>query len=408
MDVPGFARLLKGNNRESEVWWDAAPTAYSPFKNTLMLKYPDAAGAIERLMPDNFHPSQEGISCATTNPALIAQEVLRCPALWRDFVQARSGYMADPTVARQLYDQVLSKGARLLQPLWNQSQGAQGWLSAQIEGFERMSPQAGIDRGLQLTALAPNIMVKVPGSEEGYRVIEALVAQGCSVNNTFCFSVSQVIACLKAIHMGRLRARVNGVDTDRARYVISFMIGRLGAETEFADQARQRRISLTSADRRWAELAVYQAMQALLRRWQTPARLLLCSLKIDTDGRGREHCWHLQRTGADTTLYTLTPAIIEFLIRRQHDNHPIIPASQWLQTPGRVLTRLMAIPYFNQAYFEGGLTSAEFARYPAFITATANAREGHERLLGFVQNCMASGARGLAEADSALAMERAS
>ncbi|WP_346829737.1 transaldolase family protein [Pseudomonas abietaniphila] len=340
---------------------------------------------IESWLPDNFSASQSGLSGATTNPRLVARAVLEDPRPWQDFTDSLPPQMAESEKARQLYDQVIVQGAGQFRALWNATQQRQGWLSAQIEGGERMHERMLVTRGLQLASLAPNVMIKVPGSEQGYRAIEQLVAQGCSINNTFCFTVSQFAACLKAIHSGRLRARVTGVNTDRARYVITFMIGRLGAEHEFERQAAQRRLCLTAADRRWAELAVYQAIQALLRRWQTPARLLLCSLKVDTDVRGREHCWHLQRTGADTTLYTLTPDILEFLIRRQQRNQPVTPATEWVQVPRRVLSRLMAIPYFNQAYFEGEQAPSRFAQHPAFITASHDAREGQERLLAFVK-----------------------
>lgn len=288
MDVPGFARLLKQQNMDSEVWWDAAPTAYESFKQSLILKYPDTFEYIEQLLPDHFALSPSGVCSATTNPRLVAQEVARDPWHWRDFVDKPQAGAIDPGLsvsdrASRLYDQVIREGARQLQPLWVASRGAQGWLSAQVEGGEQMNARALISRGRHLARLAPNVMVKIPGSEQGYRAIEELVAQGCSVNNTFCFTVSQVAACLKAIYEGRLRAQANGVNTDRARYVISFMIGRLGAEPEFERQAQQRRLRLTFVDRRWAELAVYQAIQALLRRWETPARLLLCSLKVDPD-----------------------------------------------------------------------------------------------------------------------------
>lgn len=395
MDVPGFARLLKQQNMDSEVWWDAAPTAYESFKQSLIVKYPDTFDYIEQLLPDHFALSSSGICGATTNPRLVAQEVDREPWHWRNFVdQSRTGAiepdLPDSDRASQLYDHVIREGARQLQPLWVASRGAQGWLSAQVEGGEQMNARALIARGRQLACLAPNVMVKIPGSEQGYRAIEELVAQGCSVNNTFCFTVSQVAACLKAIHEGRLRAQVNGVNTERARYVISFMIGRLGAEPEFERQAQQRQLRLTAVDRRWAELAVYQAIQALLRRWETPARLLLCSLKVDTNMRGREECWHLQRTGADATLYTLTPAIIELLVRRQHQRRPIMPAAAGVQVPRRVMNRLLAIPYFNQAYFLEGLVPSGFARHPAFVTASAYAREGGEQLLAFVKACAGS------------------
>jgi transaldolase len=385
MEVPGFARLLKQKNTDSEVWWDSSPTLYDAFKDRMILKYPNMFHLIESWLPDNFSASQAGISGATTNPRLVARAVFEDPRRWQALTDCFRPQLGDAERARQLYDQVILEGARELRALWDATQQRQGWLSAQIEGGERMHEHQLIARGLQLASLAPNVMIKVPGSEQGYRAIEQLVAQGCSINNTFCFTVSQFAACLQAIHSGRLRARVSGVNTDQARYAITFMIGRLGAEHEFERQASQQRLRLTAADRRWAELAVYQAMQALLRRWQTPARLLLCSLKVDTDGRGREHCWHLQRTGADTTLYTLTPDILEFLIRRQQCNHPVTPATEWVQVPQRVLDRLMAIPYFNQAYFEGELAPTRFALHPAFVTASHDAREGQERLLAFVK-----------------------
>ena len=408
MDVPGFACLLKQQNMDSEVWWDSSPTACAPFKLRLLSRYPDSREYIEGLLANPFSRHAGDFTGATTNPSLIARTVLDNAAKWASYLDSLSLSLSSVEKARHVYDQAVIEGANQLHPLWVASARRQGWLSAQIDGGERMSEALLVARGMELASLAPNVMVKVPGSEQGYRAIEQLVAEGCSVNNTFCFTVSQVAACLKAIHNGRLRAQVQGINTDHARYVISFMIGRLGIEPEFERQALQRRLHLTAADRRWAELAVYQAIQALLRRWQTPARLLLCSLKIDTDVRGREHCWHLQRTGADTTLYTLTPQIIEFLVRRQRQGQPIQPTRGWVQVPKRVMNRLIAIPYFNQAYFEGDLAPSDFSRHPAFLTASHDAREGQERLLAFVKD--AHGRAGMAATRPVLQapMERAS
>ncbi len=384
MDVPGFARALIDKNVDSEVWWDSSPTAYASFKSKMIQKYPDMFDFIESLLPDHFAKSPYGISGATTNPKLITEAILNHPRHWRDFVAQLPVGLSRAEKMRQLYDQMVAQGAGALRPLWISSKQRHGWLSAQIDGGEQMEERALVNRGLQLAGLAPNIMIKVPGSEQGYRAIEKLVARGCSINNTFCFTVSQCLACLKAIHNGLLRAQAQGVNTERAVYAITFMIGRLGAEEAFGQQALQRHLSLSAKDRRWAEIAVYQAMQALIRHRQTRARLLLCSLKIDTDARGREHCWHLQCTGADTTVYTLTPNIIEFLIQRQQQLRPITPANGWVQTPDRVLEKLLAIPYFKDAYFKGELAPSKFASHPAFVTASRDAREAQSRLLAFV------------------------
>ncbi|MFJ3487235.1 transaldolase family protein [Pseudomonas sp. NPDC090202] len=386
MDVPGFARLLKQHTVDSEVWWDSSPALYGDYKTKLIQQYPDMFDAIESLLPDNFIGALSGISGATTNPGLISRAIVEQPRQWQSYIDTLPTGLSCQDKARDVYDRAIRLGAAQLRPLWITSQQRCGWLSAQVENGHAMRAEDIVARGLQLAALAPNVMVKVPGSEQGYQAMEQLVSWGCSVNNTFCFTVSQFSAGLRAVHNGRLRARIHGIDTDKARYVISYMIGRLGAESAFADQARTRRLRLTDDDRRWGELAVYQAMQAMLRRSQTPARLLLCSLKVDTDAQGREHCWHLQRTGADTTLYTMTPQIIEFLIRRQQCKRPILPALDWVQVPKRIMNRLMAIPYFTQAYFDGELPPASFAGHPAFRTAGYDASLGQHRLLDFIES----------------------
>lgn len=384
MDVSGFVHLLKRHNSDAQVWFDSSPTLYKRCVKKLLLAYPDTHNFITGLLPDEPGSSDAGVSGATTNPTLISQAVMSNAAHYRDFLHTLPPSMSADARLRQLYDQVVIDSAQPLLPLFKRSRARYGWLSAQIEGGHWMNQDALVVRGLELAALAPNIMIKIPGSAQGYRAIEQLVARGCSINNTFCFTVSQVDACLRAVHAGRQRALANGVSTERARYVVSFMIGRLGAEPEFARQARHCCNKLRPRDTRWAELAVYQAMQALIRRRETPVQLLLCSIKVDTDARGREHCWHLQRTGADTTLYTLTPRLIEYLVRRQQAGRSIAPATEWTRIPGKVLDRLLAIPYFNQAYFADGLTPDEYARHPAFLTAGNDVRLGMQRLRGFI------------------------
>lgn len=388
MDGSGFVQLLKSYNSDSEVWFDSSPVIYKECRDNLLRAYPGMHEVIADLLPREWVQSGSALSGATTNPVLISQAVLSHAAHYRDVLHALPSTMPAQSRMTRLYDQSIVESAEQLLPLFRQSRHQAGWLSAQIEGGHWMSRDALVARGMELAALAPNIMIKIPGSAQGYHAMEHLVAQGCSINNTFCFSVSQLDACLKAIQAGRQRAQAKGVNVERARYVVSFMIGRLGSEVEFVRQARSNRINLTRTDMRWAELAVYQAMQALMRRRETPARLLLCSIKVDTDARGREHCWHLQRTGADTTLYTLTPAILEFLIRRVQSGRPIEPSARWLAIPGKVLDRLLSLSYFNQAYFEGGLAADEFARHPAFLTAANDARRGVERLHRFVTDTL--------------------
>jgi transaldolase len=385
MELSDFVRLLKYQNPHSEVWWDASPTVYAGFRKLLLSRYSQCTSYIEQLLPQLWRDTPGGVSGATTNPKLVARALLEHAHMNQHWVQALDPDLPAARRARQLYDRLIVEGARLLYPLWASSDRRVGWLSAQVDTTQLHSTELMVARGLELARLAPNVMVKVPGSQHGYSAIEQLVAHGCSVNNTLCFSVSQCAAAVAAIARGRLLARENQVDTRSAEYVVSFMIGRFGDEPQFDQQARRCGITLTQADKRWAELAVYQALQALLQRWQTPVRLLLCSLRVDTDEHDQAFSWHLERTGADTTVYTMTPDIIEFLVQRQASGKPVVPASGRWRIPEQVMSKLLCIPYFTDAYFENTLDAAAFEQQPAFITARNEACTAHGQLQAFVE-----------------------
>lgn len=385
MDIPDFVRLLKSQNQDSEVWWDASPTQFAGFRQLVLQRYPQLTLYIEQLLSEFELDIENGITGATTNPKLVLRALLEQADIKHDGVDALERGLPPANRARQLYDQLIAEGARLLHPLWMLSGGRLGWLSAQVDTTQLHSTELLVARGLELARLSPNVMVKVPGSLNGYTAIEHLVAKGCSINNTLCFTVSQCAAGLAAIHRGRLRARQNQVDVSSAQYVISFMIGRFGDEPRFGQQARRCGITLTQTDKRWAELAIYQALQALLQRWQIPARLLLCSLRVDTDEHGQSFAWHLERTGAATTVYTLTPEIIEFLLQRHASGNPVLPASEGWRVPVEVMNKLLRIPYFTDAYFENALDTAAFEHHPAFVTARNEACTAHGQLQAFVE-----------------------
>jgi transaldolase len=385
MDVREFSRLLKQQNRDSEVWLDASPTCYSSLKKSWSVDDPKCDGMFESSMSEDFIRLHHGFTGATTNPRLITRAVLENAENWQHFAEALPGEMPVAEKTNRLYNEIIVQGAAQLHRLWIATQGHQGWISAQVDCSEQSSVRDLVQRGTQLARLAPNVMIKIPGSAKGYQAIEQLVAKGYSINNTFCFTTSQCAAALQAIHNGRARALSEGVSTDGARYVISYMIGRLGAEQEFAHQARLQRASLSLEEQRWAELAVYHAMQALLRRHATPARLLLCSLKVDADADGTERCWHLERTGIEPTLYTLTPEIVEFIQRRQKLGRPVRPAHRWSGVPARVMNKLLKLDYFSQAYFLDALPTSRFEEHPAYVTARENAQVARNQLRGFVE-----------------------
>lgn len=70
-----------------------------------------------------------------------------------------------------------------------------GPVSAEVVALDAPTMLA---EGKRLAALHPNIVVKVPLTEEGLRACRGLRAEGVGVNVTLCFSVSQALLAAKA------------------------------------------------------------------------------------------------------------------------------------------------------------------------------------------------------------------
>jgi transaldolase len=154
----------------------------------------------------------------TTNPRLVTAVILEKREYWSSRFNPAS--LSAGELHKKLYNEVIVEGAAALHPRWVRSDQAEGWMCAQVDPVDVRCTERMSARGLELHQLAPNVMVKVPGSLEGLDTVEQLVAQGASVNITFCFNVSQFQAGIQAIERGMARARSNGVDTSRCHYVM--------------------------------------------------------------------------------------------------------------------------------------------------------------------------------------------
>ncbi len=263
MNTLGYPERLKRNDQSSQVWWDSSPAVYLPYKQHLLEKYPAAAAYIEALMPDEFS-TPWGLCSVTTNPRLVTAVILEKREYWSSRFNLAG--LSPGELRKQLYNEVILEGAATLKPRWVQSAQAEGWISAQVDPVDVRCTERMTARGLELQRLAPNVMVKVPGSLEGMATVEQLVAQGGSVNITFCFTVAQFQAGIQAIERGRATARSNGIDTSHCNYVITFMIGRFACQPEFTLQAAERGLALSAEELRWAELMIYERS----RRWWRP------------------------------------------------------------------------------------------------------------------------------------------
>ena len=120
---------------------------------------------------------------------------------------------ADPQLtAYELYERMSIEDVRMtadvLRSVYDQTHGADGFVSIEVSPHLARDTQASISEGVRLWEEVgrPNLMIKIPATVEGIPAIEQLLAQGINVNVTLMFSLAHYNAVAAAFLRGIERA----------------------------------------------------------------------------------------------------------------------------------------------------------------------------------------------------------
>ena len=368
---------LAATNPDCEIWWDSSPLIYQSWKEETLAKAPDASASnwkeqLVRLFdPETVQTAGTmGFRGVTTNPPLSLQAIKLAPGVW-------SGHIRDVAKANRkldvegvywtLYLELVRQGAAMILPVFETSGGKYAFLSGQVDPRWVRDGRRMLEQGLQIAAQGPNVMVKLPGSKEGYEVLEELTARGISTNNTTSFTVSQYLRCRAAVSAGLLRAKAAGVDLSRWRSVITHMSARLGELGDWRTEAKARGIELSLSEIRDGEEAVLKRAYHHGKSTNHPSKMLQCSMRIEKDDRtGKTVSRHLADFAGSDMIYTCPPGFIAGLMPVEAELEPFDPTAIDREPCKDSLEKLLKLPSFRAAYEYDGMRPEEFAHYGAF------------------------------------------
>ena len=368
---------LAETNSDAEIWWDSSPLVYPSWKQETLAAAPDGmAGEWDEQLTrlyDPDEPAEMGFRGVTTNPPLSLQAVQLDPEGWRKLVKdiATDNPSLDVEgVYWKMYLHLVKVGADAIRPLFEKSGYKYGMLSGQVDPRFVTDGDAMLEQGLSIAAMGDNVMVKLPGSKEGYEVLEELTARGISTNNTTAFTVAQYVRCRAAVSAGLLRARAAGVDLSKWRSVITHMASRLGEKSDWKKQAEQRGIDLSMDEIRDGEEAVLKRAYWHGKEINHPSKMLQCSLRIEKDKEGRTVTRQLQDFAGSDMVYTCPPGYIKQLMEVEDELAPFDPKAIEREPDTASIEKLMKLPAFRQAYEYEGMKPEEFTQFGSFqITA---------------------------------------
>jgi len=193
------------------------------------------SGELRRLV------EEDSLRGMTSNPTIFNQVILGSDDYDDQLAQlARAG-----RGTREIYQELaiadIQAACDVLRPVYEATGAVDGYVSLEVDpdlafDTERTMEQAReywerVDR--------PNVMIKIPGTDEGVPAIEQMIAEGRNINVTLLFGTEQYALAAEAYIRGLERRHADGAGLD-VHSVASFFVSRVDTEVDKRLQALGR------------------------------------------------------------------------------------------------------------------------------------------------------------------------
>jgi transaldolase len=385
-------RLAK-THPDMEIWWDSSPLVYDPWVRKMLNGVePPRKAVLEEQLSRLYNaevPAKSVFRGCTTNPSLSWQAIKADPEFWNEWldelIQANSGLSVKELVWLT-YKEVVKRGAEMYLPIFKATNGRFGWISGQLDPRLFTETDQMVVDAEELSALSPNVMVKVPASMQGIEVVKILTSRGISTNTTVCFTLPQILASANAAMEGIKLAEQNKVDMGKWRAVITMMTGRLIEHEALDVQAERKNIQLSWQDKHWFGIAVFRRAYRMLTDGGYASKMLACSMRAGPVVAGKMRFWDVQKIAGGDIVYTCPPYVLEPLFDIGEDL--VFEPEIEKEVPRDVMDKLLKIPYCIQAYDPNGLALEQFNDHPSTVRTVDAFSKGFTGLEGYIQERM--------------------
>jgi transaldolase len=218
----------------------------------------------------------------TSNPTIFDQAIKNSSAYDSAIREKLNGGKSGEKLFFELAIEDLSQAADLFRPVWDRTNGVDGWVSLEVSpllAYDSASTTAAA-KELHARAKRPNLFIKIPGTKEGLPAIEESIFAGVPVNVTLLFSREHYVAAAAAYLRGIERRIAAGLNPDVGSVASLFVSRWDSAVASKVPAPLRNRLGIAIAKR------TYKASRELLgsARWQRiynegarPQRLLWAS-----------------------------------------------------------------------------------------------------------------------------------
>jgi transaldolase len=318
---------------------------------------------------------EHGAAGATSNPTIVFTVLGQEFGDWKARIQAifaERPHATDTELTWQIIEELALRGAELLRPIFERTEGRKGYLSIQTNPEFYRNRDLLVKQAMHFSKLAPNMQVKIPATEAGIAAIEDVTAEGVNINATVCFTVPQAVAVAEAVERGLRRREAAGLSTSHAVPVCTIMVGRLDDWMKVC--AEKQSLVPTPGTLDWAGVACIKHAYEIFGKARYRTRLLAAAY--------RNHLHWSELIGGDIVL--TIPAAWQ---RRFNASNIEVKPRMDDPVPQRTLAELVEqFEDFRKAYDPKGMRPSDFVGYGATARTLRTFLGSYYELVGFIRD----------------------
>ncbi len=182
----------------------------------------------------------KGLRGMTSNPTIF-EKAIGAGNDYDDQLRSLIGKQRDASALFwDLAIQDIQSACDLFRKVYDESGGNDGFVSLEVSPLLAHDTQGTIDMAKDLWKRLnrPNLMVKIPGTNEGVPAIEECIAEGININVTLIFAIEMYEKTTRAFIRGLQRRMDKGQDVSKVRSVNSVFVSRIDTAVDKLLEAR--------------------------------------------------------------------------------------------------------------------------------------------------------------------------
>jgi transaldolase len=176
----------------------------------------------------------DGIRGVTANPTIFTKAIVGSVDYDEQFAALTAAGRPLEDAYWQLVVDDVTAALAVLRPVFDASGGIDGFASVEVAAELARDTRATLTaaRALHERIAAPNLFVKIPATAEGVPAVQAMIAEGRSINITLIFSLARYEQVIEAYLSGLEALVERGGDPSRVHSVASFFVSRVDTEVD--------------------------------------------------------------------------------------------------------------------------------------------------------------------------------